>query len=396
MPEITPNEVKQAVDQLRKTVEEFGIESSQTKEAQDRTDKAFESSEAKHSEVVQKQQEMEQKALDLEERVKDFEVEVAKHKSSVKTNYKDGAEYKALNNFCKYGEKISAEEVKALRMDNDTDGGYLTNIELDNTLIKYITEISPIRQVARTRTVGKKTFEMPVRKSLPVATYEGEAESGNDSQGGYGAETMTAYRLTTTVPMTKDLLMDSSFDVESEVTRDVAEAYAFTEGNKFILGTGVKQPEGFLANAKVIANPYTSESAGAVSGDDLLLITGQLKAGQNPMFAFNRQTLAFLRTLKNDGGAYAWQPSLVPGVPNSIAGERYVIMNDMPNIAANAYAIMYADFMRGYQIIDRTGLTVIRDNLTQKRKNIIELTFHKYNTGKVIIPEAFKVMKVHA
>ena len=398
MSEITPNDVKQAVDQLRKSVEEFGIESSQTKEAQERTDKAFEASETKHQEIVAKQSEAEQKRLDLEERVKDFEKEISKQKSTVKTNYKQGFEYKALNNLAKLGyvDKINLDEQKALRMDNDTDGGYLTSIETDQSLIKYITELSPVRQVARTRTIGKKTLEMPVRKTILSASYEGEGEAGNESQSSYGAETLTTYRLTTTVPFTKDLLMDSNFDLEAEINSDVAEAFAYSEGNKFVLGDGVKKPEGFLVNSSVIGSPYISAGVGTVSGDDLLLLTGQLKRGQNPMFAFNRQTLAFLRTLKDGAGSYAWQPSLVPGVPNTIAGEKYVVMQDMPSIAANAYAIAYADFMRGYLIVDRMGLTMIRDNITNKKNNIIEITFHKYNTGKVIVPEAFKILKVKA
>jgi len=69
------------------------------------------------------------------------------------------------------------------------------------------------------------------------------------------------------------------------------------------------------------------------------------------------------------------------------------VMNDMPDIAANSLSVALADFMRGYTIIDRTGLLVIRDELTRKKNNIIEMTFHRYNHGQVVLPEAFKLLK---
>jgi HK97 family phage major capsid protein len=38
----------------------------------------------------------------------------------------------------------------------------------------------------------------------------------------------------------------------------------------------------------------------------------------------------------------------------------------MPNIAANAYAIAFGDFRRGYLIVDRAGVQVLRDPYTAK------------------------------
>jgi len=38
----------------------------------------------------------------------------------------------------------------------------------------------------------------------------------------------------------------------------------------------------------------------------------------------------------------------------------------MPDIAANAFPIAFADFRRAYVIVDRRGTVVVRDNLTAK------------------------------
>lgn len=394
--EVTPGEVIEAVKELREKTEKYGADHAETKEMVDKIETTLVASEEQHKEVMTKHNEATKKALELEERVKDFELELIKS-ANAKANYKDLPEYKALEKMAKMGsDKLDIDEQKTLRMDTGTAGGYLTTTEMDSQIIKTITELSPVRQVARVKSTTQKTLEIPKRTGIPTATYEGEAAAGSDSESVYGNEQLTSYRLTVTVPFTMDLLNDSQFSLENEINNDVAEAMAFKEGNKFVLGTGSKQPEGFLVNAAIIADTATSETSQTITGDDLLLLTGELKVGYNPMYAFNRKTLAFLRTLKGSDGHYLWQASLAPNVPNTIGGENYIQFQDMPDIAASSKSIIYGDFLRGYCITDRTGMVVIRDDLAKKRQAIVELTFHKWNTGQVVLSEAFKLLTTQA
>lgn len=387
-----------AIKELRSSVETYGAESSEFKGRADVIEAAL----AKFDEDKQKDEiaarNAEKNAKELEDRVKTMELEVAKSGSG-EVHYKEKPAYKALNNYVKHGEKgVSPEEFKTMRMDDNTTGGYLSTVELDNVIIKKITEISAIRSVAKVRTVSKKTLEMPTRTGIPVATYEGEAASSSESQSGYGSEQETASRLTVTVPFTLDLLNDSSFDLESEINSDVGESFAFKEGNKFVLGNGVKQPEGFLVNAAVVAGAKETAGSLVIVADDLTLLTGDLKVGYNPMYGFTRQSLAIFRTFATTTGQYVWQAGLAADKPNTINGENYIILPDMPEISAGAGAlpVIYGDFARGYQIIDRTGMSIIRDEITGKKQAIIEITFHRYNTGKVILAECFKALKIKA
>lgn len=386
-----------AVKALRETVDKFGAESSQFKSMVDATNAALEKQEKASQELSNQLAEKKKAEDELKERIDGLELELSR-KGAAGENYKDKAEYKAMQLYVQKGvEALSMEQKATLRTDIATQGGYLTMPEMDNMIIKKITEVSPMRSVARVRTVGNKTLSIPTRTSIPVATYEGEAAAGGESNSTYGQETLTAYRMTVTVPYTYDQLIDSEFDLESEINSDVAEAFAFTEGNKFVVGTGAKQPEGFLANAAVAANFRETAVSGTITGDDILLLAGDLKVGYDPRYAMNRQTLAFLRTLKGTtNDHYLWQVGLGPQQPNTLAGLPYVIMQDMPSIATGALSVALADFQRGYTIIDRTGLLVIRDELTRKKNNIIELTFHRYNHGQVVLPEAFKVLKIKA
>lgn len=386
-----------AVKALREAVEKYGADSAQFKQMVDATSQALEKQEKASQEFTVKLAEEQKNALELKERIDTLEIELAK-KGRQGESYKDRPEYKALNLLMSKGaEALDMEQKATLRTDNSTQGGYLTAPEMDSMIIKAITEVSPMRQVARVRTVTNKTLNIPTRTGIPTAAYEGEAEDGEESNSAYGSESLTTYRLSVTVPYTMDLLMDSSFDLESEINSDVAEAFAFREGNRFVLGTGAKQPEGFLSNATVAAGARVTANSGAIVGDDILLLTGDLKVGYNPMFAFNRQTLATLRTLKGStNDHYLWQVGIGPNQPNTLAGEPYMVMQDMPSIAANALSVVYADFARGYTITDRTGLVVVRDELTRKKAAIVELTFHRWNHGQVVLAEAFKALKIKA
>lgn len=387
-------DVKAAVDEIRKVVDTKGIDSPEFKALEERVADVLKKDEQAHDKYTKEKAEADKKAFELEERLKDMELEIVKSAPAAGLNYKELPNYKALNKWCKTGDKgLDVEEFKTMRMDDGTAGGYLTTTEMDTAIIKTITEISPVRSVARVKTISSKTLEIPKRTAIPTANYEGEAEQNQEDQSVYGNEQLTAYRLSVTIPFTMDLLGDSQFDLESEINGDAAEAFAFKEGNKFVLGTGVKQPEGFVINAAVATNKRTSEAAGTISGDDLLLLTGDLKVGYNPMYGFNRQTLAFLRTLKITNGPYLWQQSLATEAPNTIAGEPYVIFQDMASIASLSYSVIYGDFLRGYCITDRTGMVIVRDEVTSARNAIIKLTFHRWNTGQVVLSEAFKLLQ---
>lgn len=390
-------EALQAVKALRESVETYGKDSAQFKQMVDATNAALEKQEKASQELSAQLAEKKKAEDELKERIDGLELELSR-KGSNGADYKDKPEYKAMQLFVQKGiDALTMEQKATLRTDVATQGGYLTMPEMDNMIIKKITEISPMRSVARVRTVGNKTLSIPTRTKIPVATYEGEAAAGGDDISNYGQETLTAYRMTVTVPYTYDQLIDSEFNLESEINMDVAEAFAFTEGNKFVLGTGAKQPEGFLVNATVVADARETAGSGTISGDDILLLAGDLKVGYDPRYAMNRQTLAFLRTLKGStNDHYLWQVGLGPTQPNTLAGLPYLIMQDMPSIATGALSVALADFNRGYTIIDRTGLLVIRDELSKKRNNIIELTFHRYNHGQVVLPEAFKLLKIKA
>ncbi len=313
--------------------------------------------------------------------------------------YLEMPEYKSLNQWCIEGDRIFLqEEHKALlRTDSATEGGILAPTELDTVIVKRITEIDQFRAAARVRAITSKSLEMAIRTGIPTSTYEGEAEEGGESTTTYDSVTVTPYRQTNTVPVTKDMLMDAAFDMESEIMSDSAEAFAFTEGKWFVKGDGHKKPQGFTTHAGVQALARVGISNGSViDPGDLIKLTGDLKVGYNPSYTLNRRSLAFIRTLRDTNGQFLWSPGMNGPVANTLNGFPYMIMDSMPDMADNAYSVGFGDWRRGYSIVDRMALSVVRDELAQKKKAIVEFTMLRWNTGLVTLTEAIKLLQLTA
>lgn len=305
-------------------------------------------------------------------------------------------ELKAYESFFIKGDRgLSDAEMKYLRTDSNVDGGYLVPVEQDALLIKKITEVSDVRSVAKVRTLNAKTLKLSTRSSLLTGGWAGEGETGLTDNSTYGREELTAKKLTVSSAITVEELQDANINMINEINADVLEGFRQLEGAAFVNGTGSKQPEGFMTDSNI--GSINSGLAAALTFDSLLSVTGELKTGYNPIYAFNRRTLATIRTMKDGSGAYIWQAgNLAAGVPNSIGGTSYAIFEDMPDIGAGLYPVIYGDFFKGYLIGDRAGMSVIRDEVSLKKEGKVEFTFMKRLDAQVVQPEAFKKILISA
>ena len=413
----TIEEVGKAVKELRTEVEKAHVDPVKIEKIQTWLD----GQEERNQKVVQAELRSTQHAEEINEmkaamekagvnegearaRVDALEAELARGTKVVHEDRKESDSYKAMNGFCIHGYDFLPPEQKALlRTDSATEGGVLAPSEMDTEITKLITELDLIRTVARVRTIASKSLVLPKRTAIPTAVYEGEQETGTDSVSAYGTETMTPYRLTFTAPITLDQLMDSAFDMEAEIMSDAAEAFAVGEGIGFVTGTGFKAPAGFVANATLQAAARVTGDATLLLPSPIILMTGDLKVGYNPVYIMNRLTLAIIRTFRGDAasagdaaGQYLWQPGLNGPVGNTLNGFPYLLAPSMPDVGADAFPIAFGDFRRGYTITDRTGMTVVRDEFTLKKRAIVEFTMNKWNTGQVTVDEAIKLLKVSA
>lgn len=399
------SDVMSAVHELREEVNKKTADNEKINKIQAELDKA----ETKNQEIVKKQAELEnaqreiaakqeeietlsKTANDNAERIKELEKEISLRISApagASDAWKNSEEHLAFKEYF-----LSGMGSKTMRTDTDVQGGYLVAPEFAADILRQLHDESPIRSFARVRTTSKKDLTIPVRTDIPAAKYVGETEESPESEDKFDSETLTAYRQTVTLPVTLDLLQFSNYNVESEFAQDVAMAFAIGEGRAFLKGSGSKMPEGILTNADV--ERIESSTSGKLVFDDVLALPAELKSGyKNPVYGFNRRTLYALRTAKDSNGNYLWR---VGGetMPSLIGDYKYAIFDDMPDVAASATPVMFGDLFAGYTILDSTQMGMIRDEYTSKKKAIVEMTWHRWNTGQVTMAEAIKLLKIKA
>lgn len=305
---------------------------------------------------------------------------------------------KAFEAYCRKGkEGLAPDEIKALTVSNDSTGGYLAPPEYVRELIKTVTEISPIRTIARVRTTAQRSVQMPKRTGQFAAQWVAEMGTRAETTGyTVGLEEIPTHEHYALVDISEQDLEDSVFDLEAEMQAEFSEQFAKAEGTAFVSGSAVGQPEGFMTNSAVAS--VNSGSASALTADGLLTLVHSIKSeyGRNGSFVFNRTTLAAIRKLKDTAGQYVFQAgmSLENGAPNTILGYPYVEATDMPDVAGNAFPVAFGDFRRAYMIVDRVALAVLRDPFTQATSGNVRYIARRRVGGQVILAEAIVKQKV--
>ncbi len=292
------------------------------------------------------------------------------HKAAFETYVRGGAEI-----------NLRRLEEKALSIGSGTDGGYLVPAELEREVMRRLAQASPIRAIAGLRQVSGAVYNKPYSASGPAVGWVAETaarpETSSQQLQQLAFPTMELYAMPSA---TAALLDDAAIDVEQWIAEEVQQAFAEQEGAAFVAGDGVSKPKGFMAYPKVDETVWAwgglgyvaTGVAGALPASDpsdvLVDLVYALKAGyrQNATWVMSRRTQGEIRKLKDAGGNYIWAPPATAGSQASLMNFPVVEAEEMPAIAVDACPIAFGDFRRGYLVVDRLGVRVLRDPYSAK------------------------------
>jgi len=301
------------------------------------------------------------------------------------------------------GERKAIESVnaewKSLNVSTDTAGGYLAPRELVNEIIKADVLMSPFRPLVRVRQTAMKAIDIPKRTGVFAARRVSEQGAKTETTGlTYGLEELPVTELQALVDISNQMLEDAAFDMQAEITMESAEQFAVKEGAEFVSGSGVGQPEGILTNGDVAStNSGTAATIADANGqaNGLLQLKHAVKSAyaRNATWVMNRTTLGSIRTLKDGQGRYIWMAGIQNAAPNTIDGDPYVEMPDMPSEGAGAYPVAYGDFRRAYTWADRITMEMLRDPFTQAISGNVRFIMRKRSGGQVVLAEAIRKLK---
>lgn len=301
-------------------------------------------------------------------------------------------------------------ESKALSVVGDPtpgghDGGYVAPPELDRLIESRLAQVSPMRSIATVRTTGANVFKKPI--SLTAAGSGWAAETGARSPTTSPTLALLEFptaELFANLAATQTLLDDAFVNLEEWIASEVEEAFAGQERAAFVSGTGANQPTGFLgyefvAEASHVWNKIgyiATGVAGAFPSSDPvdklidLIYTPKPQFRQNARFVMNRKTVSAVRKLKDVDGRYVWEPT-DGGAGATLLGYPITEIEDMPNIGEDTHAMAFGDFARGYLIVDRAGVRVLRDPYSMKPYVLFYVT--KRVGGGVQNFDAIKTLK---
>lgn len=282
------------------------------------------------------------------------------------------------------GQRMTADEVKALSVGSDPDGGYLVPADVSGRIITMVYETSPMRQLASVDTIGTDRLQGPVDTGEFSAGWVSESQprpaTATSKVGQWEIRVHEMYAYPETTQM---LLDDGAFDAEGWISRKVAEKFTRTENTAFFMGDGDGKPRGILnyprstaADGARAASTYqyiasgTNGSLGtaAAASDKLIDLVYAIKAAYraNASWCMSRGLVAAVRKIKDGQGNYAWQPSLQALQAGTLLGFPIVEAEDMPDLASNGAVIGFGDFRASYQIVDRIGIRTLRDPYSNK------------------------------
>lgn len=348
----------------------------------------------------------------LVDRLAELEKKANRPGGQANTDEQAEIERKALASLLRTG--LDAE-IKTASSDSDPAGGYFVLPTVDLTIRNLMTDLSPLRGLAEVVTISTDKYERFYSFGKRGAQWVSEREERpqDTERPDLKKHTYGVAELYAAPAATRQLLDDAATDIASWLINNATHDFAETEGEVFLDGDGVDgKPRGLLDYGSALEKDFArawgkhqyipAGHASAPTDDNLTSALIKLVSAlrkpykSNAVFLMNSKTAVRLRTIRDSTGRYLWAPTgnLIEGIEHPLLGYRVEIDEGMPDIGANAHPIAFGDFRQGYVIVDRQGVRINRDELTQKGRVIFDV--YKRVGGGAGDFNAIKFIKVSA
>ena len=283
----------------------------------------------------------------------------------------------------------------ALSIGEDTEGGYTVPDEFERRLIQALEENNIFRQMATVIKTNSGTRKIPIANDTMEAQWIDEGEEIPETDTKFGQTTLSAYKLGTMIKISNELLHDSAFDLASYIAARFGVAMGNAEERAFFTGDGDKKPLGILDETGGAELGVTAASQTAITFDEIFDLYYSLKSPyrRNAQFVCNETILLQLMKLKDKNDNYLWKPSLDIAKPDTLLGRPIRTSSFMPGIAKGERVLLFGD-MKHYWVADRQNRTFRRLNELYARTDQVGFLTTQRVDGRLILPEAVKVLKM--
>ena len=316
-------------------------------------------------------------------------------KAMTKQERAGSEEYRnAFNKYLRYGSNaLVGEEARTLTEGTDSEGGYLTETILERRLVEGLADNNIMRSIS---TVVNTTSDRNISVLDTVGDAAWLAESGTYApvDTSFSQVSLGAYKASTLMLISEELLQDSIFDLTSFVSQIFSRRLGELEEAAMVAGTGSGQPTGAVNGASA---GHTLATINTFTADDLLDLQYSLKRQyrRNGSFMFNDASIKDIRKLQDANDHWIWQPSMRDGEPDRLLGNPIYSSYDMavPASDPSSKCGLFGDFRMAYYIADRGGTSFQRLNeLYAVSAGAVGFRAYRRVDGKVVLPEAMKLL----
>jgi len=292
--------------------------------------------------------------------------------------------------------RCTPDEKRALSSIAAGDGGFLIPEDMESDIIMAASNLAGFRPVAQVRKTGRDAVRL-AGLTKPAVTW-GKGAITQSPVTGLNQANIAIEDLKVLVLVHNNILEDAEADVGDEITQAASRAIAEAEDVGFCSGLGAvsEQPSGLILDAGVVARAVLSGAVGGITMDAIIDMMASVNTSyrRNGTFMMSSLTEAAVRKLKTTTGEYLWEPSSQAGVPATLLGRPVAIDEGMPAIATGAEALVFGDFIAGYRIYDRTGVTIKRLDERYAELDSTGFIVKKRVGGGVVLSEAFTPMTI--
>lgn len=304
------------------------------------------------------------------------------------------------------GSGIEVKSGTSLRVSSDVDGGFLVLPEFGGIVQTQVFETSPLRGLAGNVTIATDEYTWVDDYDQVTSGWVGETDARTATQTPQVAKRIIAtneqYALTN---QTQKMLEDGIINVESWVTGKISDKFARTENTAFVTGDGIGKPRGFTTytagSSSTTYVPGTiqtvnSGSSGAFLYAGLIDLVASLKAPyfQGATFAGPRQSLGALLKIVDGQSRPIFNMAYDKNTNTfgNMLGIPIAIFNDIAVPASGSLSLVLANFKQAYMIVDRRGISMLRDPYSNKP--YVQFYATKRVGGDVANWEAIKIHKL--
>lgn len=307
---------------------------------------------------------------------------------------------------------LGASDLKSLAEGTDSAGGFLVPaqflaqmIERERAVGNLATLVNNLQTSSDKLIIPKNTYSASDKYTTGVRVEwtDEEAELTEQNAKNFGNVTIPIHTAMLYHDVTNNMLEDSAFDILRWLMTKFSETSDVVDEDMIINGDGQGKPSGILLNAGGANAPAVVNSGHAtqLTADGLIDLAWSMPSryNRNSRFVFNRPSAGrAIAKLKDDNNRYLFasgtnDDGLATARPTSLLGYPIADNDFMPDVAANAFPLIFGD-LKGYYKVNRIGFSIqiLREIVATQNK--VRLLGRKRVGGQVCEDWRLKVQKI--